>query len=81
MQRHDVYDAAYLSLTVGDAIVNGEHCRLISSNDTARKKVIVNEASGNTPSIHSYTYDDLANEGYLLFTITEGYFNSFDKNK
>lgn len=66
---------------MGDAIVNDGHCRLISTNDTTRKVVIVNEASGNTPSIYSYTYDELANEGYLPFTITEDYFNSFDKNK
>lgn len=72
---------AYESLSVGDAVVNGTHCRLVSTNDVSQEKIIFIEAGGNTPAIYSYTYDTLAKEGYLPFTISTDYFESLSKNQ
>lgn len=69
---------AYTSLNVCDAVVNYGHVRLVIQNDVTNKKVTCIEAGGNSPYIATYTYNSLADEGYLPFTITNSYFSQLN---
>ena len=60
----------YLSLTPGDAIATVEgvdHVRLVVGNDG--EKITVEEQTPSGTKIVTYTYEELANDGYLGITV------------
>lgn len=60
--------AAYKSLQKADAVVKSGHTFVIASNDTTNSKVYAYEQTPYLAQYTSWTYDSMAEDGYMPFT-------------
>lgn len=62
---------AYASATrYESALVENDHCRLVISNSPSQKQIGVMEQTPSGTVMKTYSYDELANAGYIPFSFT-----------
>lgn len=61
-------EAAYKKLQKGDAVVKSGHTFLIASNDIDNSKIYAYEQTPYNAKYTTWTYEKMANDGYMPFT-------------